>query len=136
MIKEVKCIKPVILVVEDNPDVLFNIEVSLEANGYTVKTATTGKEAIKKLSEKEVIPDLIVSDIMMPEMDGYELYQVLGNDPTWKEIPLLFLSALATPDDIRFSSILGVKDYITKPFKEEDLLSMIERKLQEASKET
>ena len=66
---------------------------------------------------------------MMPEMDGYEFYQVLANDPLWKEIPLLFLSALATPDDIRFAHILGVNDYITKPFKEEDLLAMIERKL-------
>ena len=125
-------IKPIILVVEDNPYVLFNIQVSLEANNYIVETATTGKEAIKKLSNKEPVPDLIVSDIMMPEMDGYEFYQVLTNDPIWKEIPLLFLSALATPDDIRFAQILGVEDYITKPFKEDDLLVMIERKLNDA----
>ncbi len=103
----------------------------MEANDYTVETAMTGSEAIKKLSARETVPDLIISDIMMPEMDGYELYQVLSNDPKWKEIPLLFLSALATPDDIRFSRILGVTDYITKPFKEEDLLKMIERKLNE-----
>lgn len=75
------------------------------------------------------MPDLINSDIMMPEMDGYEFYQTLKRDSTWKEIPLLFLSALATPDDVRFARILGVTDYITKPFKEEDLLSMIDRKL-------
>ncbi|MFW9906376.1 MAG: response regulator [Candidatus Thorarchaeota archaeon] len=123
--------KPTILVVEDNPDVLFNIQVSLEANNYMVETATTGKEAVAKLSNRETSPDLIVSDIMMPEMDGYEFYQVLANDPSWKEIPLLFLSALATPDDIRFAHILGVDDYITKPFKEEDLLAMIERKLKD-----
>lgn len=64
-------------------------------------------------------------------MDGYEFYQVLTNDPSWKKIPLLFLSALATPDDIRFAHILGVEDYITKPFKEEDLLAMIEKKINE-----
>ena len=119
-------IKPIILVVEDNPDVLFNIQVSLEANNYIVETATTGKEAIKKLSNKEPVPDLIVSDIMMPEMDGYEFYQVLTNDPIWKEIPLLFLSALATPDDIRFAQILGVEDYITKPFDVQKLISNVE----------
>lgn len=94
-----------------------------------VETATTGKEAIKNLSDRDSVPDLIISDIMMPEMDGYELYQVLANDLLWREIPLLFLSALATPDDIRFAHILGVNDYITKPFKEEDLLAMIKRKL-------
>ena len=120
---------PTILVVEDNPDVLFNIQVALEANEYEVVTASNGKKAIKKLSEMKKKPDLIISDIMMPEMDGYELYQVLANNAEWKEIPILFLSALATPDDIRFSQILGVKDYITKPFKEEVLLDLIKEKI-------
>ena len=122
---------PTILVVEDNPDVLFNIQVALEANEYEVVIASNGKKALKKLSEMEKHPDLIISDIMMPEMDGYELYQVLANNAEWKEIPILFLSALATPDDIRFSQILGVKDYITKPFKEEVLLDLIKTKLPE-----
>ena len=122
---------PTILVVEDNPDVLFNIQVALEANEYEVVIASNGKKALKKLSEMEKDPDLIISDIMMPEMDGYELYQVLANNAEWKEIPILFLSALATPDDIRFSQILGVKDYITKPFKEEVLLDLIKTKLPE-----
>ena len=121
---------PTILVVEDNPDVLFNIQVALEANEYDVVIASNGKKAIKKLSEMEKTPDMIISDIMMPEMDGYELYQVLANNQEWKEIPILFLSALATPDDIRFSQILGVKDYITKPFKEEVLLDLIKQKIQ------
>ena len=120
---------PTILVVEDNPDVLFNIQVALEANEYEVVIASNGKKALKKLSEMEKDPDLIISDIMMPEMDGYELYQVLANNAEWKEIPILFLSALATPDDIRFSQILGVKDYITKPFKEEVLLDLIKEKI-------
>ncbi len=120
---------PTILVVEDNPDVLFNIQVALEANEYEVETASNGKKAIKKLSEMGKNPDLIISDIMMPEMDGYELYQVLANNSEWMEIPILFLSALATPDDIRFSQILGIKDYITKPFKEEVLLDLIKEKI-------
>lgn len=122
----------VILVVEDNPDVLFNIQITLEANNFKVVTAMNGKEAVKTLIESQTPPDLIISDIMMPEMDGHEFYQVISNDPKWKEIPLLFLSALATPDDIRFARILGVGDYITKPFKEEVLLEMIDKKLTEA----
>lgn len=122
----------VIFVVEDNPDVLFNIQITLEANNFKVITAINGKKAIKILLESKANPDLIITDIMMPEMDGYEFYQVVSSDPKWKEIPLLFLSALATPDDIRFAGILGVGDYITKPFKEEDLLKMIEKKMNEA----
>jgi len=119
------------MVIEDNPDVLFNLLVTLEANGYEVETATNGKEAAKLLTgrDQKSIPDLIISDIMMPEMDGYEFHQFIKNDPTYKEIPLIFLSALATPDDIRFAKILGANDYITKPFKDKDLLDMIEKKL-------
>jgi len=119
------------MVIEDNPDVLFNLLVTLEANGYEVETATNGKEAAKLLigKDQKSIPDLIISDIMMPEMDGYEFYQFIKNDPAYKDIPLIFLSALATPDDIRFAKILGVNDYITKPFKDKDLLDMIVKKL-------
>ncbi|MHA1971676.1 MAG: response regulator [Candidatus Hodarchaeales archaeon] len=125
-------ISKLIFVVEDNPDVLFNILVTLEANGYTVDVATNGKEAVKKLLDKKegTIPNLIISDIMMPEMDGYEFYQFLKNDPEFKDIPLIFLSALATPDDIRFAKMLGAEDYITKPYEEEKLLDKIKEKLQ------
>ncbi len=122
----------VIFVVEDNPDVLFNIQITLEANNFKVITAKNGKEAVKTLLEGKNNPDLIISDIMMPEMDGYEFHQVISSEPKWKDIPLLFLSALATPDDIRFARILGVGDYITKPFKEEELLECIEKKINEA----
>jgi CheY-like chemotaxis protein len=119
------------MVIEDNPDVLFNLLVTLEANGYEVETSTNGKEAAKLLIEKDEdsLPNLIISDIMMPEMDGYEFYQFLKNNQTLKDIPLIFLSALATPDDIRFAKILGVTDYLTKPFDDKDLLGLIEKKL-------
>ncbi|MHA1213761.1 MAG: response regulator [Candidatus Hodarchaeales archaeon] len=126
-------ISKLIFVVEDNPDVLFNILVTLESNGYTVDVATNGKEAVKKLLDKKVekLPDLIISDIMMPEMDGYEFYQFLKNDKEFKEIPLIFLSALATPDDIHFAKMLGAEDYITKPYEEEKLLEKINLKLKD-----
>jgi CheY-like chemotaxis protein len=122
-----------VLVVEDNPDVLFNIMVTLEANNYEVEMATNGKEAANKLLEMKdkKFPDIIISDIMMPEMDGYEFYQFLKNDQQYKDIPLIFLSALATPDDIRFAKFLGANDYITKPFQEEKLLEMVAQKLSE-----
>ena len=105
--------------------------VTLEANNYKVEMATNGKEATKTLLDRsrEKLPDLIVSDIMMPEMDGYELYQFLKNNQKFDQIPLIFLSALATPDDIRFARFLGANDYITKPFQEEKLLDLITLKL-------
>jgi CheY-like chemotaxis protein len=62
---------------------------------------------------------------MMPEMDGYEFFRVISSDPRWNRIPFLFLSARTTPKDIRFGKLLGVDDYLTKPFNEKDLLAII-----------
>ncbi|MCK4848744.1 MAG: response regulator, partial [Candidatus Heimdallarchaeota archaeon] len=107
---------PTILVVEDNPDVLFNIQVALEANEYEVETASNGKKAIKKLSEMGKNPDLIISDIMMPEMDGYDFFNIVSQNSVWSRIPFVFLSAKSKPEDVRFGKILGADDYITKPF--------------------
>lgn len=121
--------KPVIFVVEDNPDVLLNIRMTLEFNDYEVYSATNGKEAIQLLSESDIIPDLIVSDIMMPEMDGYNFFEKVLENPRWGLIPFLFLTAKASPEDIRFGKMLGIDDYITKPFEEEELLAIISGKI-------
>lgn len=121
--------KPIIFVVEDNPDVLLNIQMTLEFNDYEVITAKNGNEAIELLSEIKTFPDLIISDIMMPEMNGYDFFEkVLGN-PRWGLIPFLFLTAKASPEDIRFGKTLGIDDYITKPFEEEELLAIISGKI-------
>lgn len=125
-------IKSLIFVIEDNPDVLFNIQITLEANNYIVVTAENGKVAASTLLTGKISPDVIISDIMMPEMDGYEFYQFLATNDEFRKIPIFFLSALATPDDIRFARLLGVHSYITKPFEEEELLAMIEKKLEES----
>ena len=121
--------KPLILVVEDNPDILFTIQLSLESNDYRVETAKNGKDALKKLSKISKSPDIIISDIMMDEMDGYELFKELSNNPLWSNIPFVFLTARASPKDIIFGKKLGVDDYLTKPFKEEDLIAVISGKL-------
>ncbi len=129
--------KPLILVTEDNPDVLFNIKMTLEFNGFEVLTAVNGKEAIKNLTElNEKVPDLIISDIMMPEMDGYEFYSYIAEHTKWALIPFLFLTAKASPEDIRFGKMLGIDDYITKPFEEEDLIAIIKGKIARNKKET
>ena len=118
-----------ILIVDDNEDILFHLKVLLEENDYTIKTAVNGKEALKFLSEMKSAPDLIISDIMMPVMDGYEFFSSVSSHPQWNRIPFLFLTAKSTPEDIRLGKLLGVDDYITKPFKREDLLASISGKI-------
>ena len=117
--------KPLILVVEDNVDLLYNLNLLLESNNYKPITAKNGKEALEILSNLEEIPEVIISDIMMPEMDGYEFFRVISNNPHWNRIPFLFLSARTTPKNIRLGKLLGVDDYLTKPFNEKDLLAIL-----------
>lgn len=114
---------------EDNKDIAFNLQLSLESNNYQVISANNGKDALKTLSDLNKVPDLILSDIMMPEMDGYELFKALSNDNRWNEIPFIFLTAKASPEDIRFGKLLGVDDYLTKPIIEKDLIAVIKGKL-------
>ncbi|MHA1448305.1 MAG: response regulator [Candidatus Hodarchaeales archaeon] len=121
--------KPTILVVDDNTEILLNLEITLECNDYKVITTNSGKEALKILREADKLPDLIISDIMMPEMDGYEFYKTVTNNQFWNQIPFIFLSAKASIDDIRFGKMLGVDDYLTKPFKDEDLLASVAGKI-------
>ena len=92
-------------------------------------SAKNGKEAIEVLQNSSIPPDLIVSDILMPEMDGYELFKIISSNANWNTIPFIFLSAKASPDVIRLGRILGVDDYVTKPVDEELLQSLIENKI-------
>lgn len=114
---------------EDNLDLLETIKLTLKFNDYEVITATNGENAIKTLSKLDKIPDLIVSDIMMPKMDGYDFFRIVSEDPKWNRIPFIFLTAVSAPDDVRFGKMLGVDDYITKPFDEDDLLASIAGKI-------
>jgi CheY-like chemotaxis protein len=101
----------------------------LKANNYNPILAKDGKEALDALSNLEIPPDIIISDIMMPEMNGYEFFKVITNNPNWNQIPFIFLSARSSQKDIRLGKLLGVDDYLTKPFKERDLLAVISGKL-------
>ncbi len=122
-------LKSLLLVVEDNPHVLLNLQVSLECNNYEVIAVTNGLEALEALSKLDRPPDLILSDITMPKMDGYDFFKNISENPLWSKIPFIFLTALTSPTNIRFGKMLGVDDYILKPFKEEDLLASIAGKI-------
>ena len=101
----------------------------LESNNYNTITAKNGKVALKIISELEQVPDIIISDIMMPEMDGYAFFKAISNESRWNRIPFVFLSARTTPQEIRLGKLLGVDDYLTKPFNEKDLLAIISGKI-------
>jgi two-component system LytT family response regulator len=116
-----------ILIMEDDENVRLPIIDLLEAEGYTVNAAPDGKEGLKLA--KKVKPDLIVSDVMMPELDGYGVFEALQKDPHTAVIPFIFLTAKTDPADIREGLGAGADDYITKPFEPDDLLISIERRL-------
>ncbi len=120
-----------ILVVEDNEIMLNGIRDILQMAGYQVQTAMDGEEALHLLESYR--PDLIVSDIMMPRMDGYQFFSAVRANPKWIGIPFIFLTAKDQRIDVRLGKQLGADDYLTKPFEPEDLLIAVEAKLERAA---
>jgi signal transduction histidine kinase len=116
-----------ILVVEDDAALLEGVRDILEFSGYRVSTATHGQEALAALEHS--LPQLIISDIMMPKMDGYQLYAAVRARPEWLDVPFIFLTARGDKQDVRRGKELGADDYVIKPFDEEDLLVAIRNKL-------
>lgn len=116
-----------ILVVEDVESLLAGIQDVLEAEGYTVLTATDGMKALQAMEERR--PDLIVADIMMPRMDGYALYEAVRARPEWVPIPFIFLTAKAEKEDVLKGKDMGAEDYITKPFEHHELLVVVRARL-------
>ncbi len=116
-----------VLFIEDDTVVRENTAELLELADYDVITAANGKTGVA-IAKKEK-PDIIVCDIMMPEMDGYGVLQALASDPETQQIPFIFLSAKTEHKDIRKGMDLGADDYLTKPFEEEELTSAIESRL-------
>lgn len=110
-----------ILVVEDIPNVLELLEVTLRFKGYPVVTAKNGQEALEQIQKER--PALIITDILMPKMDGYALVHKLRSDPTTRNIPVIFVSATyVTPEDKKFALSLGGVRFVEKPIDTEDFL--------------
>jgi DNA-binding response OmpR family regulator len=120
-----------ILLIEDNPEVRENTSEILDLAGYAVVTAPNGKIGVD-LAQKEQ-PDLIICDIMMPELDGYGVLHILNKKDDTAGIPFIFLTAKTEKTDIRKGMNLGADDYLTKPFDDTDLLNAIEARLQKAA---
>lgn len=113
-----------ILIVEDVPHVLELLEVTLRFKGYPVATARNGQEALDVISKER--PALIITDILMPKMDGYSLAHALRKEPRTRQIPIIFLSATyVTPEDKAFALSLGAVRFLEKPVDTEDFLLTI-----------
>jgi DNA-binding response OmpR family regulator len=119
-----------VLVVDDQPELLSGLQLTLEAAGYAVLGAEDGHIALELLRVATI--DLILADIAMPEMNGYQLYEHVRADPRLVYIPFIFLTARALASDVRYGKTLGVDDYLTKPVKPEDLLATVEGRLRRA----
>ena len=121
-----------ILVIEDNPDVRENLAEILELSGYQVSTAQDGKVGVSIANKEDL--DLILCDVMMPELDGYGVLRILNRNPKTSGIPFIFLTAKSEKTDFRKGMGLGADDYITKPFDDVDLLDAIEMRLKKSDK--
>jgi len=122
--------KAQVLVVEDDVNLLEGIRDILELDEYAVLTAENGEEGLKVLQGQVSPPDLIVSDIMMPRMDGIQFFREVRKEERWVSIPFIFLTAKGEKVDIQRGKRLGVDDYVVKPFDATDLLIAIESRLE------
>src|SRR5690348_16004581 len=103
-----------ILVIEDDPAILTTMLDALSLEGFDTTGAENGRIGLQRVQDYQ--PDLIISDIMMPDLDGHEVLTHLRNDPATATIPLIFLTAKTSRTDVRQGMTLGADDYLTKPF--------------------
>lgn len=121
-----------LLLIDDDPNLILLVKDYLEFRGYDVTTAENGREALEIL-EKEM-PDMIICDVMMPEMDGYAFVEQVRKDPRTNWIPVLFLSAKGQSQDRVKGLNTGADVYMVKPFEPEELVSQVEASLKQAGR--
>jgi DNA-binding NarL/FixJ family response regulator len=121
-----------ILVIDDYEPLLEEVSEFLELENYKVITAKNGAEGVQKAITGE--PDLIICDILMPELDGYQVYEAISQIPSLQTVPFIFLTARATSDDFRKGLSLGVDDYLTKPFTIDELLMTVRKRFEKIEK--
>src|SRR5437764_15470143 len=114
-----------ILVADDDPVIVRLLQVNFRLEGYDVETAAHGEECLQKA--RDLQSAIILLDVMMPGVDGWEVARRLKADDRTKDIPVLFLSARAQEEDRRKGLELGVTDYVTKPFDPGELITMVQR---------
>jgi len=117
-----------ILIIEDETDIVDVVKIRLQAHEYEVLEAFDGKAGLDMARTKK--PDLIILDIMLPKMDGYEVCRLLKEDKDYKDIPIVMLTAKTQDQDVRMAATSGADAYITKPFEAYILLDTVDKLLQ------
>ncbi len=121
-----------ILIVEDEPNIVVPLQFIMKENGYEVTVAFSGEEAVDAIAKMK--PDLILLDIMLPGIDGYELCQMIRQKPEWEKIKIIFLTALGREADMAKGLALEADAYITKPFSNKEVIAKV-RNLLETEKQ-
>jgi DNA-binding NarL/FixJ family response regulator len=116
-----------ILIIEDDPAISSNMELILRMEGFAVRTAEDGRTGFAALEEKQ--PDLILCDILMPDMDGRALLDILKSERRFADIPFIFVTALGDRENMRGGMAAGADDYLTKPFSAEELITAVTGRL-------
>ena len=116
-----------VLIVDDEQDIVESLKFVLETEGYECYSAFNGEDGLK--SAKELIPDLIILDIMMPKMNGYKISRLLKFDNKYKDIPIIMLTARSQEEDKLIGEETGADEYITKPFDLDYVVGKVNERL-------
>ncbi len=117
-----------ILIVDDEPSIIVPVQFLMEQNGYYVMVAFSGEEAMEIIAEKKV--DLILLDIMLPVIDGFEVCQRVRENPQWNKIKIILLTALGSDANVEKGLALGADAYITKPLSNVDIVEKVKELLE------
>ncbi len=116
-----------VLIVDDEPNIVWSLEFLMKKEGYTVLTATDGEDALAQM--REATPDLVLLDINIPKGNGYEICQAIRTNPTWEGIRVVMLTAKGRDVDREKGIAVGADDYVTKPFSTHEVVALIRRLL-------
>lgn len=119
-----------ILVIDDEPENQLLIRMVLQGEGFEVVSCDNGTEGLRRLQQDPFA--LVVLDVMMPDFNGFQLYELLKADERTRRLPVIMLTALAQRRDYEHALALGVKDYVTKPFEPDELIARVRAALEEA----
>ena len=122
-----------ILIVDDEPDVVVPIQFLMEQQGYLVMVAERGEDALDLIYQYK--PDLVILDILLPGIDGYEVCEIIRLDPSFQDVKIIFLTARDREVDIVKGLSLGADAYITKPFLNTELVAKVKELLEKTHKE-
>jgi DNA-binding response OmpR family regulator len=117
-----------ILIVDDEPNIVIPLQFLMEQNGYSTLVAQSGEEALEMISKEK--PDLVLLDIMLPGVDGFEVCEIIRLNPEWRNTRVIFLTAKGRDVDIAKGMVLGADEYITKPFSNQQIIDAVKKLLE------